>query len=153
MFKQITLIIKTCIYILSETRQNIILSNETFVECGGAGVQKKIVFVEGDKTSSALIIMGIFFIVVVIGLFYYLPQWSPGSAAQSSSTLVAKKCNLDQNQTNSTNSRTGIDSSRDLDCADGPLLRDRGGGIRGAAENGSTPPDFSRYRCETYQHG
>ena len=78
MFKQITLIIKTCIYILSETRQNIILSNETFVECGGAGVQKKIVFVEGDKTSSALIIMGIFFIVVVIGLFYYLPQWSPG---------------------------------------------------------------------------
>ena len=72
------LFIKTCIYILSETRQNIILSNETFVECGGAGVQKKIVFVEGDKTSSALIIMGIFFIVVVIGLFYYLPQWSPG---------------------------------------------------------------------------
>ena len=124
------------------------------MECGGAGgVQKKIVFVEGDKTSSALIIMGIFFIVVVIGLFYYLPQWSPGSAAQSSSTLVAKKCNLNQNQTNSTNSRTGIDSSRDLDCADGPLLRDRGGGIRGAAENGSTPPDFSRYRCETYQHG
>ena len=48
------------------------------MECGGAGVQKKIVFVEGDKTSSALIIMGIFFIVVVIGLFYYLPQWSPG---------------------------------------------------------------------------
>ena len=72
------LFIKTCIYILSETRQNIILSNETFVECGGAGLQKKIVFVERDKTSSALIIMGIFFIVVVIGLFYYLPQWSPG---------------------------------------------------------------------------
>ena len=30
-----------------------------------------------DQTSSALIIMGIFFIVVVIGLFYYLPKWSP----------------------------------------------------------------------------
>jgi len=128
-----------------ETRQNIILSNETFVKCGGASVQKKIVFVEGDKTSSALIIMGIFFIVVVIGLFYYLPQWSPGSAAQSSSTLVAKKCNLNQNQTNSTNSRTGIDSSRDLDCADGPLLRDRGGGSHGAAGDASAPPNFSRF--------
>ena len=141
------LFIKTYVCIFSETRQNIILSNETFVKCGGASVQKKIVFVEGDKTSSALIIMGIFFIVVVIGLFYYLPQWSPGSAAQSSSTLVAKKCNLNQNQTNSTNSRTGIDSSRDLDCADGPLLRGRGGGSHGDA---SAPPDFSRYRSKTY---
>ena len=109
-------------------------------------MQKKIVFVEGDKTSSALIIMGIFFIVVVIGLFYYLPQWSPGSAQQSSSTLVAKKCNLNQNQTDSANSRTGIDSSRDLDCADGPLLRDRGGGSHGAAEDASAPSNFSRYR-------
>ena len=69
---------------------------------------------------------------------------SPGSA-QSSSTLVAKKCNLNQNQTNSANSRTGIDSSRDLDCADGPLLRGRGGGTHGAAGNASAPPDFSRY--------
>ena len=69
---------------------------------------------------------------------------SPGSA-QSSSTLVAKKCNLNQNQTNSANSRTGIDSSRDLDCADGPLLRDRGGGSHGAAGDASSPPDFSRY--------
>ena len=74
---------------------------------------------------------------------------STGSA-QSSSTLVAKKCNLNQNQTNSANSRTGIDSSRDLDCADGPLLRGRGGGSHGAAGDASAPPDFSRYRSKTY---
>ena len=84
----------------TETRQKSLLSNETASsECGG--VQK--ILVE-EKTSSALIIMGIFFIVVVIGLFYYLPQWSP---AQSGSCMNPSQ----------------TDSANGWNLRDGPLLR------------------------------
>ena len=42
----------------------------------GEECKQKIVVVQ-DTTS--LIIMGLLFIVIVIGLFYYLPKWTPSS--------------------------------------------------------------------------
>ncbi len=56
----------------------------------------KTIVVVKEKTSSALIILGILFIVVVIGLFYYLPKWSPKFARniQSGSYDIGKTTSI-----------------------------------------------------------
>lgn len=82
-------------------QDTLVEATEKVHEC----VQK--IVVKEEKTSSALIIMGLFFIVVVIGLFYYLPHWTP---ARSSKCI-----NNGLRQTDSQNSRADPDSLLDAD--------------------------------------
>ena len=77
----------------------LIIGNETspeLIEDNKPCVQKIIV---EEKTSSALIIMGLFFIVVVIGLFYYLPRWTPEFKCISAPAALENSGNLNSEET------------------------------------------------------
>ena len=66
-----------------------------------------------EETSSALIIMGIFFIVVVIGLFYYLPKWSPGDGEKCCNSLGLHDTHHSENKRDSLLARRN-DGDREL---------------------------------------
>ena len=66
--------------------------------------QQKIIVVQD---STAVIIMGLVFLVIVIGLFYFLPKWSPS---------VDKDGNFSQKSTDSLISAKQVPEDEDYYC-------------------------------------
>jgi hypothetical protein len=86
-------------------------------DCGKTAIIVK------ENTSSALIIMGIFFCVVVIGLFYYLPKWSPGARKNERQPWNDHDDHINRNSRNflpSGNSNIYEQVKQDVDCDELP---------------------------------